>query len=116
MSDTAGQALKEPHVRARRRQLYMSQALATDFGQCDFHTTLVADHSAVLHALVFAAETLPVGDRAENAGAEQAIALRLKSTIVDGFGLRHLAMRPAPDLFRRGQADANGIEICNRVC
>src|SRR5215469_11485808 len=25
-------------------------------------------------------------------------------------------MRPASDFFRRGQADANGVEISNRIC
>src|SRR4029077_12295125 len=39
-----------------------------------------------------------------------------KSSIVNSFGLRHLAMRPAPDFFRGGQADANRVEICNGVC
>ena len=115
VADAARQSLEEPHVRARRRQLNVAQALAPDLGQGNFHAALVADDSAVLHALVLAAETLPVGDRAKNASAEQAIALRFESAVVDGFGLRHLAVRPAPDFFRRGQADANGVEICNRV-
>src|SRR6266700_3909407 len=103
-------------MRARRRQLDVAKTLAADFGECDFHTALVADHSAVLHALVLAAEALPVGDRAENAGAEQAVALRLEGAIVDGLRFRHLTMRPAPDFLRRGQADADSVEIGNRVC
>src|ERR1035438_778623 len=70
----------------------------------------------MLHALVLAAETFPVGDRAENARAEQAIALRLEGAVVDGFRLGHFPMRPAPDLFRGRQADANGIEVSNGIC
>src|SRR5205823_8646990 len=99
-----------------RRQLDVAKALAAHFGERDFHAALVANNATVLHALVLAAEALPVGDRAKNAGAEQAVALRLECTVVNGLGLRHLAMRPAPDFLRRGQADANRVEICNRVC
>src|SRR5271168_3324783 len=69
----------------------------------------------MLHALVLAAEALPVGYGAEDAGAEQAIPLRLEGAVVDGLRLGDLAMRPAPDFFRRRQADADGIEIRNRV-
>jgi hypothetical protein len=69
----------------------------------------------MLHALVFAAEAFPIGYRAKNTGAEQAIALGLEGTVVDGLGLRDFAMRPAPDFFRRRKADLNGIEIGDRV-
>jgi hypothetical protein len=48
---------------------------------------LVADDAAVLHALVLAAQALPVGDGSEDARAEQAIALRLEGAVVDGLGL-----------------------------
>src|SRR5208283_3316140 len=95
--DAAGQALEEPHMRAGRSQLDVTQALAADFGQRDFHSALVADHAAVLHALVLAAEALPVGYRAKDAGAEQAVPLRFKGAVVDGLGLGDFAMRPAPD-------------------
>src|ERR1700690_4612436 len=70
----------------------------------------------MLHALVFAAETLPVRDRAENARAEQAIALWLKSAVINGFRLGDFTMRPAPDFLRGRQADANGIEISHGIC
>src|SRR5207248_8498102 len=116
VADAARQSFEEPHVRTRRRQLDVTQTLAAHFRQRDFHAALVADHAAVLHALVLAAQALPVGDRAKNARAEQAVALRLKSAVINGFGLRHLAMRPAPDFFRRAQADTDSVEISNRVC
>src|ERR1700676_4317786 len=64
----------------------------------------------MLHALVLAAETLPVGDRAENARAEQAVALWLKRAVINGFRLGHFTMRPAPDFFRGRKGDANGIK------
>src|SRR5277367_4950209 len=70
----------------------------------------------MLHALVLAAEAFPVGYRAEDAGAEQAVALRLEGAIVDGLRFSDFAVRPAPDFFRRREADANGIEIGDRVC
>src|SRR5258708_12522127 len=70
----------------------------------------------MLHALVLAAETFPVGDRAENARAEQAVALRLEGTVVDGFRLGHFPMRPAPDFFRGRQANANGVKGGHGIC
>ena len=82
----------------------------------DFHAALVADHSAVLHALVLAAQAFPIRDRTKNARAEQSIALRLEGAVVDGFRLGYFAVRPAPDFFRRGQADANGIEVGDGIC
>src|SRR5205823_1671990 len=38
-----------------------------------------------------------------------------EGAIVDGFRLGDFAVRPAPDFFGRGQADANSIEIGHRV-
>ena len=113
--DAAGQSLEEPHVRAGRSQLDVAQALAADLRQRDFHAALVADHAAVLHALVLAAETLPIGDRPEDARAEQAIAFRLEGAVVDGLRLGDFAVRPAADLFRRGQADTDRVEIGDSI-
>src|SRR3974390_2254881 len=59
----------------------------------------------MLHALVLAAQALPVGDRAKDARAEQSVALRLG----------YFAVRPAADFLRRGQADADRVEIGNWV-
>ena len=115
VADAAGQALEEPDVRAGRSQFDVAQALAANLGQRDFHAALVADDAAVLHALVLAAQALPVGDRAENPGAEQAVALRLEGAVVDRLRLGYFAVRPAANLFRRGEADPDGVEIRNVV-
>ena len=111
VADAARQALEEPHVRAGRSQLDVAEALAADLAERHFDAALVADHAAVLHALVLAAEALPVGDGTENLGAEQAVAFRLEGAVVDGLRLGYFAVRPGPDFFRARQADANGIEI-----
>ena len=92
VADARGQSLEEPHVGAGRRQLDVAQALTANLGESDFDAALVADDSAMLHALVFAAETFPVGDRAKDAGAEESVALRLEGAVVDGFRLGHFAM------------------------
>src|ERR1700685_694294 len=109
MTDAAGQALEEPHMRAGRSQFDVAEAFAANFRQRNFHAALVADHAAVLHALVLAAEAFPVGYGAEDAGAEQAVPLRLEGAVVDGLRLGDFAMRPAPDFFRRRQADADRV-------
>src|SRR5205823_9400657 len=71
VADAAGQALEKPYVRAGRGQLDVAQALAADLRQRHFHAALVADDTAMLHPLVLPAQTLPVGDGAENLGAKQ---------------------------------------------
>ena len=100
VADAARQTLEEPDVRAGRRELDVAKAFATNFGQRDFNAALVADDAAVLHALVLAAEALPVGDRTKDASAEQAIAFRLEGTVVDRLRLGYFTVRPAPDLLR----------------
>jgi hypothetical protein len=52
----------------------------------------------VLQALVLAAQALVVLDRAEDLGAEQAVAFRLEGPVVDRLGLLDLAERPRADL------------------
>src|SRR5207253_11024163 len=94
----------------------------------DLHPAAVADDAAVADALVLAAVTLPVLHRAENALAEQPVALRLERPVVDGLGLGDLAPRPpgplalqlealtllrvarAPDLLPGGDPDLDVIE------
>ncbi len=115
MADAAGQALEEPHMGTGRSQLDMAEALTADLRQSDFHAALVADDAAVLHALVLAAQALPVGDRAEDAGAEQAVTLGLEGTVIDRLRLGDFAVRPAPDLLGRGQADTDSVEISDRI-
>src|SRR6185312_12392284 len=105
------QAFGEPHIRARGSELDVTHALAANLADRHFHAALIADHAAVLPALVLAAETLPVGDRAEDARAEQAVALRLEGAVVDRLGFGYFAMRPAPDFFGAGKHDADGIKI-----
>src|SRR5207249_6696702 len=86
------------------------EAFAPHLGLGDLDPAAVADHSAVADALVLAAVALPVLDRAEDLLAEQAVLLGLERPVVDGLGLRHLAMRPAPDDVRCGESDADRVE------
>src|SRR2546423_4856066 len=99
MTDARGQAFEEPDMRAWICQINVSQPLASDFGLCDFHAALVADHAPVLHAFVFSAQAFPIGNRPEDARAEQTIALRLECSVVDRLRLRHLTVRPLTNLF-----------------
>src|SRR5436189_2671384 len=111
MADAARQSLEEPDVADRRRERDVSEAFAAHFGLRHFDAALVADHAAVLHALVLAAQALPVGDRPEDLRAEQAVPLRLERAVVDRLGLGHLAVRPRGDLLWRRQADPDRVEI-----
>src|SRR5262249_42146474 len=115
VADAAGQALEKPHVRAGRSELDMPEAFAAHLAERHFDAALVADHAAVLHPLVLAAQALPVRDGAKNLGAEQSVALRFERAVVDGLRLGNLTMRPGTDFFRTRQADANRIEIRNQA-
>src|SRR5262249_43682313 len=110
LPDARGQALEEPHVADRPGQLCVAHALAAHAGARDFDAALVADDAGELHALVLAAGALVVLGRAEDARAEQAVALRLEGPVVDGLRLLHLAVRPVADLLGRGQLDANRVK------
>src|SRR4029077_4487599 len=111
VANTARESLEEPHVRAGGREFNVSEAFAAYFAESDFDTALVADDSAVLHALVLSAQALPVGDGTEDFGAEQTVTFRLEGAVIDGFRLGDFAMGPRADFLRAGQADTDRIEI-----
>src|SRR5207245_8903131 len=94
VADAAGQSLEEPHVRAGGSQLDVAKALAADFAERDFHTTLIADNAAMLHPLVLAAQAFPVRDGAKNFGAKETVALGLERAVVDGLRLGDFAVGP----------------------
>src|SRR6266568_2538165 len=106
-----GQALQEPDVRDRAGELDAPHALATDLGERDLDAALLADHPAVLQALVLSAQALVVLDRSEDLCAEEAVPLRLEGAIVDRLGFLHFAVRPRTDLFRRGDPDLDRVEL-----
>ncbi len=106
-----GQALEEPDVRDRRRELDVAHALAAHLRQRHFDAALLADHATVLESLVLAAQALVVLDRAEDLGAEQAITFGLERAVVDRFRLLDLAVRPRTDLLRRCEAGLDRVEF-----
>jgi len=64
----------------------------------DLDAALLAHDAAMVHALVLAAIALVVLGRSENLGAEETIAFGFERSIVDGFRLLDLAVRPGSDL------------------
>ncbi len=109
-ADAGGQRLQEPDVRDRGGELDVAHALAAHLGQRHLDAALLADQALVLHALVLAAQALVILDRSEDAGAEEAIALRLEGAVVDRLRLLDLAERPGSDVVRAGDRDANLVE------
>ncbi len=118
-ADAARQRLQEPDVRDRSGQLDVAHALAADLRNGHLDAALLADDALVLHALVLAAQALVVLDRAEDAGAEQAVTLGLERAVVDGLRLLDFAERPAADLFRARNADPDLVKrlrLGDRIC
>jgi len=89
----------------------MPETFPANTGQRDFHAALVADDAPMLHALVLAAETFPVGYGSKNTGAEQAVTFRFERAVVDGFRFCNFAVTPASDLLWAGQRDADRVKI-----
>src|SRR6185369_6310755 len=77
-ADARRQRLQEPDMRDRRGELDMAHALAPNLGERHLDAALLADDALVLHALVLPAQALIVLHRAEDARAEQPVALRLE--------------------------------------
>ena len=113
-ADARRQRLQEPDMGDRRRELDMAHALAPHPGERHLDAALLADDALVLHPLVLAAQALVVLDRAEDAGAEQPVPLRLEGAVVDRLRLLDLAERPREDLFRAGDGDADLVEDLRR--
>ena len=113
-ADARRQRLQEPDVRDRAREVDVAHALAAHLGLGDLDAALLADHAAVLQALVLAAQALVVLRRSEDLGAEQAITFRLERAVVDGLRLLDLAERPGLHQFRRSQPDLDGVEVLDR--
>ena len=92
-------------------QLDMAHALPADLGPGDLYAAAVADLTLVADLLILAAVALPVLGGSKDPLAEQAVPLRLQSTIVDGLRLLDLAVGPLADLLRGGNTDLDGVKL-----
>ena len=110
-AEPARRALEVPDVADRARELDVTHPLAADLAAGDLDATLVADDALVADPLVLAAVALPVLRRTEDALVEETVLFRLERPVVDGLGLRHLALRPLPDLVRAGERDTDRAEV-----
>src|SRR6185369_12163619 len=115
MSDPARQALEEPDVGNRAGELDVAHPLAAHPRPRHLDAALVADDAPVLHALVLAAQALPVGDGAEDLRTEQTVPLRLEGPVVDRLGLRDFPIAPGTDLLRRRDRNLDRVEIPERL-
>jgi hypothetical protein len=88
----------------------VTNPLSTNFLFRNRYPASVANNPCVSDALVLAAGTFKILYRTKNALAEQAIALGLVRTVVNGFRLQNLtAGTPQEKLWRR-QTDGNGVK------
>src|SRR5215471_18422969 len=92
----------------------MAHTLTADLRNGNLDATLFADDSLVFHALVLAAQALVVLDRTKDAGAEQAVPLRLERAVVDRLRLLDLAVRPRQNLLRARDGDPDLVEHLSR--
>ena len=114
-AEPARHRLEEPDVHDRGGQFDVPHALAADAAVRDLDAAAVADHALVLHAAVLAAGAFPVLFRAEDALAEQAVFFRAVGAVVDRLRLLDFAERPAADVVRAGQADADRAVVVDAI-
>src|SRR5687767_2796364 len=99
----------------RHHQFNMAHAFTTYFLFRYLHTAAVANDSFITNTFVLTAGTLIILNRTKNPFAEQTISFRLVSTIVNGFRLKHLSVRPFQDAVGRSQSDGNPGECSPRT-
>ena len=93
-----------PNVRARGDQFDVSHAFATPFFGNDFNAALFAGDTLIADLFVFATVAFVIFDRTKNLLAEQTAHFGFLRSVVNGFGLGYLAVRPFSYLFGRGYA------------
>lgn len=103
MADATRQAFEKPNVLTWTGQINITETLAANLRLRNFDSALIANHTAVLHAFVFAAETLPISNGSKDTRAKETITLRLEGSIVNRLWLCHFTVLPLPDFFRRRQ-------------
>src|SRR5262249_27512894 len=94
-----------------RGELDVAHALAPHLAAGHLDAAPLTDDALEADALVLAAVALPVLGGTEDLLAEQPVLLRLQRPVVDGLGLLDLAVGPRADLLRRGEADAELVEV-----
>src|SRR5213596_3411887 len=110
LADAAREPLEEPDVGDGRGELDVPHPLPAHAGAGHLDAAFVAHDTRALHALVLATGALVVLRRAEDPRAEQAVALGLERSVVDGLGLLHLTVRPVTDLLGRGELDPDRVK------
>ena len=103
--------LEVPDVGDRGGQLDVAHALTAHVGASDLHATALTDDALEAHALVLAAVALPVLGGPEDLLAEQSVALRFESAVVDGLGFLDLAVAPLANLVSGRQADLEAVVV-----
>ena len=98
-------------MRSRASQFDVAHTVTTNFSLGHFDATLLTNHATMLQALVLATQTLVILHWAKDAGTEQAVALRLEGTVVNGFRLFYFAERPRTDHVWRRKTDFDGIKL-----
>ncbi len=91
-------------------QFDVPHAFAAHARQGHFHTAAVADHSAMLDAFVFAAITLPITYRTENAFAKQTTFFGLERAVINCLGVLDFPVGPRTDGIRRRHTNTDLVE------
>src|SRR5687768_12966709 len=93
----------------------MAHAFAAHSRQRHLDAATIADHAAMLDALVFATRTLPVLDGTEDALAEQAAFFRLERAVINRFGILDFALGPRANRFGRRDRDGHVLDLIHLV-
>ena len=84
----------------------LKQIRITSYNVC--YTKLLRD-APVFHAFVLTAIAFIIFGRPKNLSTKQPVAFGLKSSVIDGFRLFDLAVRPFANLFRRSRITSYNV-------
>ena len=107
IADFVRQRTEIPDVSNRHNELDVARTFATNLLFGNFHTATVAHDALVTDSLILSAMAFVVLYRAENAFAEQTVALRLIGTVVDSFWLEYFSIRIFKNRIGRSQTNRN---------
>ena len=116
ISNLVGQRTEIPDMCYGYYKANVTCTLATYLLLGNLDTATIADIAFVANALVLTAGTLVVLGRTEDALAEQTVALRLISTIVDGLWFGNLAATLRKNCIGRCQTNGNLGEVTLYLC
>ena len=108
---SGGDTLEIPDMGYGAGKLDVPHSFTAHLGAGDLNAAAFAGFALITNSLILTAVAFPVFGGSEDHLAEEAVLFGLKSSVIDGFGLFHLAVGPLADLIGRSETDLDRLKI-----